>query len=109
MLRGLCFQLSGGGNERQQREVDVDGVAAQQVVAELTDGFEERQALDDADRAADLDENEVEVGVIREHERLDGVRDVRDDLNGRAQIVAAPLPGDNVQVDAARCDVVVAA
>ena len=41
-----------------------------------------------------------------EREFLDRVGDVRDDLDGRAEIVAAPLAGDDVAVDAAGGDVV---
>ena len=40
-------------------------LAARQVVAELADRLEERQALDVADRAADLDQHEVEALVAR--------------------------------------------
>ena len=36
-------------------------VAARQLVAELADGLEERQALDVADRAADLHQHEVDA------------------------------------------------
>ena len=43
---------------------------------------------------------------IREREFLDGVGDVRDDLDGRAEIVAAPLLGDDVAVDAPGGDIV---
>ena len=68
-------------------------VAARQLLAELADRLEERQALDVADRAADLDEHEVEAVVAVEHEVLDGVGDVRDHLDRRAEIVAAPLLG----------------
>ena len=45
----------------------------------------------------------VDVG---EREFLDRVGDVRDDLDGRAEIVAAPLLGDDVAVDAAGGDIV---
>ena len=34
-----------------------------QVVAELADGLEERQALDIADRAADLAQHEIDILV----------------------------------------------
>ena len=43
--------------------MDVDRVAARQIVAELANRLEERQALDVADRAADLDQHEVEAVV----------------------------------------------
>ena len=84
----------------------IDGVAARQVVAELADRLEERQALDVADRAADLAEDEIEILVAVEDELLDGVGDVGDDLHGAAEIVAAPLVGDDVLVDPAGGDVV---
>ena len=79
---------------------------ARQLVAELADGLEERQALDVADRAADLHQHEIDALVAREHELLDGVGDVRDHLHRAAQVVAAPLLGEDLLVDAARGDVV---
>ncbi len=81
-------------------------MAARQLVAELADGLEERQALDVADRAADLDQHEVDAVVAREHELLDGVGDVGHDLHRAAEVVAAPLLGDDLLVDAAGRDVV---
>ena len=77
-----------------------------QIVAELADRLEERQALDVADRAADLDEHEVDALVAAGDELLDGVGDVRDHLHGAAQEVAAPLLGEDVLVDAPGGDVV---
>ena len=87
--------------------MDVDRVMARQFVAELADGLEERQALDVADGAADLAQHEVEVVIAVADEVLDGVGDVRDHLDGGAEIVAAPLLGEDVLVDAAGGDVVV--
>ena len=86
--------------------MDVDGVVARQIVAELADRLEERQALDIADGAADLAQHEVEVVVALADEVLDGVGDVRDHLDGGAEIVPAPLLGEDVLVDAAGGDVV---
>ncbi len=43
--------------------MDVDRVLARQLVAELADRLEERQALDVADRAADLDQHEIEAVI----------------------------------------------
>ena len=79
---------------------------ARQLVAELADRFEERQALDVADRAADLHQDEVAILVAVADEVLDGVGDVRDHLDGRAEIVAAPLLGEDVLIDAPGGDVV---
>ena len=80
--------------------------AARQLVAELADRLEEGQALDVADRAADLAQHEVDVLVAGGDEGLDRVGDVRDDLDGRAEIVAAPLLGDDLLIDAPGGDVV---
>ncbi len=84
----------------------IDRIVARQVVAELADRLEERHRLDVADRAADLAEHEVVVVVAVEDEVLDLVGDVRNDLHGRAEIVAAPFALDDVLVDAAGGDVV---
>ena len=71
--------------------MDVDRVAARQIVAELADRFEIRQAFDIADGAADFAQHEVEILVAVADEILDGVGDVRNDLDSGAEIVAAPL------------------
>lgn len=84
----------------------IDRVVARQVVAELANRLQERHRLDIADRAADLAQYEVIVVIAVQHEMLDLVGDVRDHLNGRAEIVAAPLALDDVLVDAAGGDVV---
>ena len=74
VLRRLGLQLPGAGDERQQRQMDVDRVVARQVVAELADRLEERQALDVAHGAADLAEHEIAALVAGQDEILDGVR-----------------------------------
>src|SRR5438105_1053598 len=70
--------------------------------SDLADGFEERQALDVADRAADLGDDHVHVVVHQPPDRpLDLVGDVRDDLDGAAEVVAVPLFLDDGPVDLA--------
>ena len=54
-------------------------------------------------------QHEVEAVVAVADEILDGVGDVRDHLDGGAEIVAAPLLGEDVLVDAAGGDVVLPA
>ena len=65
VLRRLRLQLARRADERHERQVDVERVVAADVLAELTDGFEKRQALDVADRAADFDEHDVDVRAPR--------------------------------------------
>ncbi len=84
---------------------------AADIVAELADGLEERQALDVADRAADLGDDHIYIGIPGDagHPFLDLVGDVRDHLDRAAQIVTFTLLADDVVVDGARRDVGVAA
>ena len=106
MLGGLGFQLTGGGQVGQQGGVDEQGAVRPHIVAELADGFQERQAFDIAHRAADLAQHEVLVRQVGTDERLDGVRHVGDHLHRGAQVVAPPLLGDHLGIDAAGGDVV---
>ena len=74
--------------------------------AQLADRLEERQRLDVADGAADLDDEHVVALGAREDARLDLVGDVRDDLHGAAEVLAAALLLDHGRVDLAGGDVV---
>src|SRR3984885_2671571 len=84
-------------------------MTARQLVAELADRLEEWQALDVADRAADLDQHDIDALFALAHEIFDRVGDVRDFLDGGAEVVAAPLLGEDLLVDAAGGDVVLPA
>ncbi len=110
VLRRLGLELADDADHGHEGDVDVEHVGAADVVAELADGLEEREALDVADRAADLGDEHVDFGELGEavHAALDLVGDVRDDLHGAAEVVAAALLGDDGVVDAAGGDVGVA-
>src|SRR3981189_1499610 len=86
--------------------MNIDGMIARQIVLDLADRLEERQALDVADGAADLAQHEVEIVIAVENEFLDRVGDMRDHLDGGAEIVAAPFLGENVLIDSPGGDVV---
>ena len=103
---GLVFSSPALGMNGHQRQMDEGGVAARKLVAELADRLEEGQALDIADGAADLAQHEVDVLVAGDDEGLDGVGDVGNDLDGRAEKVAAALLGDDLLIDATGGDVV---
>ena len=104
VLRRLGLQLAGRRQVGQQRQVHVDALAPRLVLAELPDRLEERQPLDVADGAADLAEHEVDLVLADPQEVLDLVGDVRDDLDGLAEVVAAPLLLQHVGVDPPRGD-----
>src|SRR5258708_26280702 len=92
MLGRLGLQLAGRGDPRHQCQMDKAHPLAAELVAELADGFKERQALDIADRAADLAQDEILVGQIGGDEILYRVRDVPDYLAPPANEFPAPPP-----------------
>jgi len=106
VLRRLGLDLARRGDVRDERQVDVADVAAPEFQPHLPDRLEERQRLDVADRAADLDDGHVRVPRAALDERLDLVGDVRDHLDGAAQVIAAPLLLDHRLVDLAGGEVV---
>src|SRR4029453_12428000 len=106
---GLRLELGGRLHERDERQVHIDAVIAPGVFLELADRFQEGQPLDVADGAPDLDDDDVGVAGDLADGRLDLVGDVRDDLDGPAEIVAAALLLDDRVVDLARRYVVLAA
>ena len=104
VLRGLRLQLAGVAQERHEREVDEHAAVAPDLRVELAQRLEERQRLDVAHRAADLRDHDVHVrGLGDELDAvLDLVGDVRDHLDGAAEVVAAALAPDHRVVDRAR-------
>ena len=107
VLRGLRLELARVADVGHQRQVDVHALAPADVDRELADGLEERQRLDVAHRAADLGDDDVDVARLGDQADalLDLVGDVRDDLDGAAEVVAAALAPDDRVVDAAGGDV----
>jgi len=108
VLRGLGLELLRGADPGDEGDVDEDGVFATEFLAHLADGFKEGQRLDIAYGAADFDDGHIAIGRDLAHGVFDLVGDVRNDLHGLAEIVAAALLGDDLLVDAAGGEVVVA-
>src|SRR5687768_444500 len=88
--------------------MDVDRVLAADVEPELPDRLEERHALDVADGAADLDQHDVDVAPGHADGVFDLVGDVRNDLDGPSEVIAAPLLLNDRQIDLAGGPVAVA-
>src|SRR5256714_1622392 len=108
VLRRLRLHLVRGFDVGNERDVDVEGVAAADFLAELADGLEEGERLDVADGAADLDDDDVDALADLADALLDLVGDVGDDLHGLAEVVAAALFLDDLEVDAAGGEIVLA-
>ncbi len=109
VLRRLGLELAARGEVGNQGDVQEEAVVPADVLADLPGGLEEGQALDVADRAADLSDDEVgrvrSPGGQRPHPGLDLVGDMRDDLDGVAEILPAALLGDHAAVDLAGRDI----
>ena len=106
---GLVLISPGSADDRHQRQMHVDAVAAAELDAQLADRLEKRQRLDVAHRAADLHHAHIRAPGAELHAALDLVGDVRDDLHGGAEIVAAALLRDDALVDAPGGEIAVAA
>src|SRR5262245_35713408 len=86
--------------------MDADAIFAADIIPELPDRFDERKAFDVADRSPDLADHEIAVAGFGEGKFLDGVGDVRNDLDRSPQIIAAPPLRYDVAIAAPGCDVV---
>ena len=104
VLGGLGLQLAGRGEVRHQRHVQKEDVLPAEVVADLAGRLQERLRLDVAHGAADFGDDDVRavaVGVRLGHRPdapLDLVGDVRDHLDGVAEVLAASLLGDDGRI-----------
>src|SRR6266850_114621 len=91
MLCRLGLDLTRALDVRHERQVDVAGVVRAELKTHLPHRLEERQRLDVPDRASDLDDRHLRFASAARDERLDLVGDVRDDLHGAAEVIAAAL------------------
>ena len=109
VLGRLCFKLVAAGDERKQSNVNVHYVLSADVVAHLADSLEERCGLDIADCTADLYDGDMHIFgcVIPIKSAFDFVGNVRNDLNGSAEVVAAALLVKNCPVDLTGGDIAV--
>ena len=103
MLGRLGLHLAGVNDVGHQGQVDEHRPLGTQVRVELADRLEESERLDVTDRAADLGDHEVDLlGLGHDQDAvLDLVGDVRDHLDGAAEVVAAALAPDHRVVDRA--------
>mmetsp|Transcript_67916 Transcript_67916/g.153685 ORF Transcript_67916/g.153685 Transcript_67916/m.153685 type:complete len:282 (-) Transcript_67916:76-921(-) len=115
VLRRLRLLLSVGSEAGDERDVDEAHVLPADAELELPERLEEDHTLDVAHRAAHLDQAHVRGLPRRVHRHRrhplhpvhDLGRDVRNHLDGLAEVVAAPLLVDHRLVHLSRRDVVV--
>ena len=106
VLGRLRLQFGGRRDEWNQREMNEEGVVAADFLAELTDGFEERQRLDVAHRPADLRDDHIVIRCEPADRALDLVGDMRNHLHRRAEVLAATFLGDHGEIDPSRRHVI---
>ena len=110
LLRRLRFQFARRPDVRHERDVHVHDILCADFEDELPDRFQKRQPFDVAGRAADFGDDDVGFALLRNFANtvFDFVGHVRNDLDGFAEIVAAPFFENDVFVDLAAGEIVVA-
>ena len=102
VLGRFRFQFTRRSNKRNQRHVDEESICATLLQPELSDGFQDRKALNITDSSAYLGNDNAMLGaVLRQFANalLYFVCYVRDNLNRASQIVSTPLLLDYCLVD----------
>ncbi len=89
----------GAADDGHQRQVHVHHLRAPELDAHLADRLQKRQRFDVADCAADLDHAHVGIARAQADTALDLIGDMGNHLHRRAEIVAAPLLGDDPFID----------
>src|SRR4051794_28645384 len=74
---------------RHQRKVNINDVFVAQIIANLTNGFEEGKTLDVTHGAADFYDGDIGSFGASIYILFDLVRNMRNNLHGAAKIVAA--------------------
>ena len=107
VLCGLGLELLGRADIGDIGQVYADAAPAQ-FPSQLTYGLDKGEGLDVAHRATYLGDNEVIFagGAQQLHVALDFVGDVRDDLNGLAQVIAAAFLVDDALINPSGRDIV---
>ena len=107
VLGRLRLELPRRRDIRKQCHMDVERIILSHFLFDLADRLKEGQALDIADGTADFRDDDV--GVIRlchiVDALLDLVRDMRNDLYRRAEVVTVTLLIQDGCIDLSRCDV----
>lgn len=109
LLGGLGLDFTGRLHHGEKGDVDEADVFLADVEGELAEGFEEKVSFDIADRAADLGDDDVGLGVAfgSEIEALfDLVGDVGDELDGGPEVFAGTFVLDDGFEDLAGAEAV---
>ena len=106
VLRGLGFQLPADSQKRDQSQMEEQDILLTDIKTKLPDGFQKRQRLDIAHGSADLDDGQILALGDPADAVFDFLGDVGNDLHGSAEVLTAPLLGDDGLVNLSRRDAV---
>ena len=102
LLRRLGLQLPRRLDERNQRQMDEQGIVLPELVIKLADRFKKRQRFNIARRSPDLGNGNIHIlRVHRGNRRFDLVGDMRNDLNRPSEIAPFAFPVDHRTVNPA--------
>lgn len=112
LLGWFCLLFS--ADDRHQGNVDLAEIVSSGSSSQLPHGLDEGGALDVTDSPTKFDDTNIWllIGVVHRDPRhpldpiLDGIGNMRDHLDGLAQIIALSLPVNDMLVHFAGCDAV---
>src|ERR1700730_375530 len=108
MLRRFGLERTRACDEREKGEMYIDRMAARQFIAELANRLEEWKTFYIPDRAANLDQYEIDAFSSAQHKVLNRIGDMRNDLDGRTEVIPPAFPGDDLLIDPAGRNVILA-
>ena len=108
MLGRLGFELASGFQIGKQSQVQNHAATFPQFESKLANGFNVRQGFDVAHRTTDFGDDHLKVFAFAQEQNsvFDFVGDMRNDLNGFAEIIPATFLVNDGLVDTAGGDVV---
>jgi len=100
VLGRFGFKLAGAWDRDDQRDMDKHDIMPAAFGGDLSDRFQEWLAFDIAYGAADFDDSDVGIRGIEEvYPAFDFAGDMRDNLDGTAQEIAAAFLVEDIPVD----------
>src|SRR5438552_11738783 len=108
LLGRFGFEFSGGLDEGHIRDVNEQGVARSYFESELPDRFQKRQSFNVAGCSSDLGDDNIGFGLFGDlaDSTLNFIRDVRNDLDCFAQVIAFAFLFQDALIDLAAGQVV---
>ena len=95
MLGRFGFDFSSRANIGHQRQMNINHVFFADIGSKLPDGLQKWQTFNVTDRAANFNNEHINIVGGQLNTVFDFICDVRDDLHGSAQVIPFTLFGNN--------------